>query len=156
MKCFDGCLKKAAFGKLRSPAHSPTRPKPNPMPVCVTLVESSQPLISNSRLITKSHGSRSVSLLVDQWAGGVSSCPFSPAQKFGSRAYKPEGRQPVRLADGCCWFVVREKYCWLVAVGWFVLREKYRWPVADKPNEQAAKPSPRSRHFPSPRSGLDG
>jgi hypothetical protein len=29
--------------------------------------------------------------------------------------------------DGWCWFVLREKYCWLVADGWFVLREKYGW-----------------------------
>jgi uncharacterized MAPEG superfamily protein len=28
------------------------------------------------------------------------------------------------MADWC-WFVLREKYCWLVAGGWFVLREKY-------------------------------
>jgi hypothetical protein len=27
---------------------------------------------------------------------------------------------------------------WLVAGGWFVLREKYRWLVADKPSEQGA------------------
>jgi hypothetical protein len=26
------------------------------------------------------------------------------------------------VADGWCWFVLREKYCWLVAGGWFVLR----------------------------------
>jgi hypothetical protein len=44
--------------------------------------------------------------------------------------------QPVRLAGGWCWFVLRENYCWLVAGGWFVLREKYCWLVADKPNEQ--------------------
>jgi hypothetical protein len=42
------------------------------------------------------------------------------------------------VADGRCWFVVREEYCWLVAGGWFVLREKYCWLVADKPSEQAA------------------
>jgi hypothetical protein len=41
------------------------------------------------------------------------------------------------VADDWCWFVVREKYCWLVAGGWLVLREKYCWLVADKPNEQA-------------------
>jgi hypothetical protein len=29
------------------------------------------------------------------------------------------------VADGWCWFVLREEYCWLVAGGWFVLREKY-------------------------------
>jgi hypothetical protein len=29
------------------------------------------------------------------------------------------------VADSWCWFVLREKYCWLVADGWFVLREKY-------------------------------
>jgi hypothetical protein len=38
--------------------------------------------------------------------------------------------------DGWCWFVLREKYCWLVGNGWFILREKYCWLVADKPNEQ--------------------
>jgi hypothetical protein len=43
----------------------------------------------------------------------------------------------VRLvADGWCWFVLREKYCWLVGDGWFILREKYCWLVADKSNEQ--------------------
>jgi hypothetical protein len=42
------------------------------------------------------------------------------------------------VADDWCWFVLREKYCWLVAAGWFVLREKYCWLVADKPNEQSA------------------
>jgi hypothetical protein len=42
------------------------------------------------------------------------------------------------VADGWCWFVLREEYCWLVASGWFVVREKYCWLVADKPNEQAA------------------
>jgi hypothetical protein len=26
------------------------------------------------------------------------------------------------VADGWCWFVLREKYCWLVGGGWFVLR----------------------------------
>jgi hypothetical protein len=40
------------------------------------------------------------------------------------------------VADGWCWFVLREKYCWLVAGGWFALREKYCWLVADKPSEQ--------------------
>jgi hypothetical protein len=42
------------------------------------------------------------------------------------------------VADGWCWFVLREEYCWLVAGGWFVLREKYCWLVADKLSEQAA------------------
>jgi hypothetical protein len=46
------------------------------------------------------------------------------------------------VADGWCWFVVREKYCWLVAGGWFVVREKYCWLVADKPSEQGVKSSP--------------
>jgi hypothetical protein len=41
------------------------------------------------------------------------------------------------VADGWCWFVLREKYCWLIAGGWFVLREKYCWVVADKPSEQS-------------------
>jgi hypothetical protein len=39
------------------------------------------------------------------------------------------------VADGWCWFVLREKYCWLVAGGWFVVREKYCWLVVDKPSE---------------------
>jgi hypothetical protein len=34
------------------------------------------------------------------------------------------------VADGWCWFVLREKYCWLVAGGWFVLREKYWWLIS--------------------------
>jgi hypothetical protein len=42
------------------------------------------------------------------------------------------------VADGWCWFVLREEYCWLVAGGWFVVREKYCWLVADKPSEQGA------------------
>jgi hypothetical protein len=29
------------------------------------------------------------------------------------------------VADGWYWFVLREKYYWLVAGDWFVLREKY-------------------------------
>jgi hypothetical protein len=45
------------------------------------------------------------------------------------------------VADGWCWFVLRGKYCWLVAGAWFVLREKYRWLVADKPNEQGGRQS---------------
>jgi hypothetical protein len=43
------------------------------------------------------------------------------------------------VADGWCWFDLREKYCWLVAGGWFVPREKYCWLVADKPSEQGAE-----------------
>jgi hypothetical protein len=41
------------------------------------------------------------------------------------------------VTDGWCWFVLREKYCWLVAGDWFVLREKYCRLVGDKPSEQA-------------------
>jgi hypothetical protein len=40
------------------------------------------------------------------------------------------------VANGWCWFVLREEYCWLVAGGWFDVREKYCWLVADKPSEQ--------------------
>jgi hypothetical protein len=42
------------------------------------------------------------------------------------------------VADGWCWFVLREKYCWLIVGDWFILREKYCWLVADKPSEQGA------------------
>jgi hypothetical protein len=45
------------------------------------------------------------------------------------------------VADGWCWFVLREKYYWLVADGGFVLREKYCWLVADKTNEQPRTPT---------------
>jgi hypothetical protein len=41
------------------------------------------------------------------------------------------------VADGWCWFVLIEEYCWLVAGGWFVPREKYCWLVAD---EQGGEP----------------
>jgi hypothetical protein len=34
------------------------------------------------------------------------------------------------VADGWCWFVLREEYCWLVAGGWFIVREKYCWLLA--------------------------
>jgi hypothetical protein len=40
------------------------------------------------------------------------------------------------MADGCCWFVLRKEYCWLVADGWFVVREEYCWLVVDNPSEQ--------------------
>jgi hypothetical protein len=46
------------------------------------------------------------------------------------------------VADGWCWFVLRGKYCWLVAGGWFVVREKYCWLVADKPSELPAVENP--------------
>jgi hypothetical protein len=42
------------------------------------------------------------------------------------------------VANGWCWFLLREEYCWLVAGGWFVVREKYCWLLADKPSEQGA------------------
>jgi hypothetical protein len=46
------------------------------------------------------------------------------------------------VADGWCWFVVREEHCWLVAGGWFVVREKYCWLVADEPSEKGASVFP--------------
>jgi hypothetical protein len=39
------------------------------------------------------------------------------------------------VADGWCWFILREKYCWLIAGDWFVVRKKYRWLVVDNHNE---------------------
>jgi hypothetical protein len=42
------------------------------------------------------------------------------------------------VADGGCWFVLREEYCWLVAGDWFVMRKEHCWLVADKPSEQGA------------------
>jgi hypothetical protein len=40
------------------------------------------------------------------------------------------------VAGGWCWFVLREEYCWLFAGGWFVVREKYCCLVADKPSDR--------------------
>jgi hypothetical protein len=34
------------------------------------------------------------------------------------------------VADGWCWFVLREENCWLVAADWFVPREKYYWLIS--------------------------
>jgi hypothetical protein len=34
-----------------------------------------------------------------------------------------EQENPWLVIDGWCWFVMREKYCWLITSGWFVLRE---------------------------------
>jgi hypothetical protein len=49
------------------------------------------------------------------------------------------------VADGWCWFVLREEYCWLVAGGWLVLREKYCWLVADnRANKLENMASPKS------------
>jgi hypothetical protein len=59
-------------------------------------------------------------------------------QSFYSKQIWLGNLRPLGLAGGWCWFVLREKYYWLVADGWFVLREKYCWLVADKPNEQGA------------------
>jgi hypothetical protein len=78
-----------------------------------------------THLVTRGNIRRPGVLVSDNVAGVELTCPT-------------DLHQPVRLADGWCWFVVREKYCWLVAGGWFVLREKYCWLVADKPSEQGA------------------
>jgi hypothetical protein len=40
------------------------------------------------------------------------------------------------VADGWCWFILREEYCLLIVGGWFVLRKMYCWLVVDKPSEQ--------------------
>jgi hypothetical protein len=53
-----------------------------------------------------------------------------------SRVLVVGGGEAGQGASGKCWFVLREKYCWLIADGWFVVREKYCWLMADKPNEQ--------------------
>jgi hypothetical protein len=37
---------------------------------------------------------------------------------------------------GLFWEKSTAGWFWLVAIGWFVLREKYCWLVADKPSEQ--------------------
>jgi hypothetical protein len=41
-----------------------------------------------------------------------------------------------KVQDLCQLDLRNSKYCRLVAGGWFVLREKYWWLVADKPSEQ--------------------
>jgi hypothetical protein len=40
------------------------------------------------------------------------------------------------VADDRCWFVLREKYWWLIADGWFVPKEKHCWLMADKPSKE--------------------
>jgi hypothetical protein len=54
------------------------------------------------------------------------------------------------VADGWCWFVLREGHWWLVAGGWFVVREKYCWLVADKPSEQGARLEIDKEHMHAP------
>jgi hypothetical protein len=34
------------------------------------------------------------------------------------------------VADGWCWFVLREEYCWLVVGGWFVLSTVGWWLIS--------------------------
>jgi hypothetical protein len=48
------------------------------------------------------------------------------------------------VADGWCWFVLREKYYWLTAGGWFLQREKYCWLVTDKLSEQGRSLQPQA------------
>jgi hypothetical protein len=48
-------------------------------------------------------------------------------------------RTVLRLFAGG-WFVLREKYSWLVAGGFFVPREKFCWLVAEKPSEHGECP----------------
>jgi hypothetical protein len=64
-------------------------------------------------------------------------CKTRPKRPY--QAFKLNSLFGWLVADGWCWFVLREEYCWLVAGGWFVVREKYCWLVADKPNEQGVK-----------------
>jgi hypothetical protein len=54
-----------------------------------------------------------------------------------------EKRKTEKDKSDCISWLERQSraYYWLVAGGWFVLRGKYCWLVADKPNEQAANPS---------------
>jgi hypothetical protein len=59
-------------------------------------------------------------------------------------------RRPIRLVGG--WWLVL--ICWLIAGGWFVVREKYYWLVADKPNEQGDV-QPSSLSPPTPTRGAD-
>jgi hypothetical protein len=58
------------------------------------------------------------------------------AKWLGTQIIQKSKFQYYRLADGWCWFIVREKYYWVFAGGWFVLREKYCWLVANKPSKQ--------------------
>jgi hypothetical protein len=42
------------------------------------------------------------------------------------------------VADGWCWFVLREKYRWVVVGGWFGLGGKYCWLVCGVPDKPSA------------------
>jgi hypothetical protein len=83
---------------------------------------------------------------------------FGPTPIFGTFFLTPHGPLHLHIcslfgwlvASGWCWFVLREKYCWLVAGAWFVLREKYCWLVADMPNEHGVAPfRPPSAQWPA-------
>jgi hypothetical protein len=41
------------------------------------------------------------------------------------RMYTSVAAESIRLADGCCWFILRGKYCRLIADDRFILTEKY-------------------------------
>jgi hypothetical protein len=86
---------------------------------------------------------------------------FTNRRRSYAKQKKKEGRKHVEnwkwnvwvcslfgwlVADGWCWFVLREEYCWLVAGGWFVVREKYCWLMADKPSEQGVGRRTRGRN----------
>jgi hypothetical protein len=76
--------------------------------------------------------------IASSWHGRRASIPcHAPCQEPGwTRHWCGAVGTPVSgsmfgwlVADGWCWFVLREEYCWLVTDGWFVVREKHCWLV---------------------------
>jgi hypothetical protein len=52
-------------------------------------------------------------------------CRFDKEQKSVKQAGVVKHLFGWLVANGWCWFVLREEYCWLVAGGWCDVREMY-------------------------------
>jgi hypothetical protein len=66
-------------------------------------------LLKLQSYVQQSVASRSFPKLAFKFYG-----PFNVTEKIGAAAYSLFGWL---VADGWCWFVLREEYCWLVAGG---------------------------------------
>jgi hypothetical protein len=54
-------------------------------------------------------------------------CPISPVKCSVSRLFiffLTTSLMGWLVADGWCWFVLRQEYCWLLAGGWFFFEKK--------------------------------
>jgi hypothetical protein len=95
--------------------------------------QDTDPARNGSLLVTKDGG------MANQFRCGILEAGAAWRQDKGIRAYF----EPSRLYCSFGWWLMvcadlfwKKHNCWLVAIGWFVLREKYCWLVADKPSER--------------------